>query len=220
MTALGDRSARTCPPRPGRGHGTPATARLSLPRGRRRRLAQRTPRREHRCGAVAPPAPLAAEKQRQLCLRPTPDLRHVRGAQERRDRSATPARRDGEPRPMARTTPLVLDPAGCRCRADPHAADRSDRPGRADRPDGRRLRRVVVLARSWPPAAAGRVSGSHRRSRSPAPPSASPHAASAEPVASAARRPPSPRPTGRTHPRHPDRRRQPTTLQGQVAATR
>ncbi len=64
--------------------------------------------REHRCGAVAPPAILAAEKQRRLCL--TSDYVHCATFEAARatrpngfDRAAT------LPRPLARTTPVVLD---------------------------------------------------------------------------------------------------------------
>lgn len=63
--------------------------------------------REHRCTAVAPPSPLAAEKQRRLCL--TAD--HVScatfvAATEARAVTIRPA---DLRRPIARTTPLVLD---------------------------------------------------------------------------------------------------------------
>ena len=64
--------------------------------------------REHRCGAVAPPAPLAAEKQRRLCL--THD--HVICATYDAARAARPVAHDRLPvlpRPIARTTPVVLD---------------------------------------------------------------------------------------------------------------
>jgi len=64
--------------------------------------------REHRCGAVAPPAPLAAEKQRRLCL--TPDYRIC--ATYEAARAARPIARGRVPllpRPLARTTPVVLD---------------------------------------------------------------------------------------------------------------
>ena len=64
--------------------------------------------REHRCGAVAPPAPLATEKQRRLCL--TPD--HATCATFEAARAARPIGHDRAPtlpRPMARTTPVVLD---------------------------------------------------------------------------------------------------------------
>jgi LysM repeat protein len=64
--------------------------------------------REHRCGAVAPPAPLATEKQRRLCL--TPDYRTC--ATFEAARAARPLGHDRVPtlpRPMARTTPVVLD---------------------------------------------------------------------------------------------------------------
>lgn len=64
--------------------------------------------REHRCGAVAPPAPLAAEKQRRLCL--TAD--HMGCATFEAARAARPIAHDRAPtlpRPLARTTPVVLD---------------------------------------------------------------------------------------------------------------
>ena len=64
--------------------------------------------REHRCGAVAPPAPLAAEKQRRLCLAPD----HVGCATFEAARAARPVAHDRTPalpRPLARTTPVVLD---------------------------------------------------------------------------------------------------------------
>jgi len=64
--------------------------------------------REHRCGAVDPPAPLAAEKQRRLCL--THD--HVICATYDAARAARPVAHDRLPvlpRPIARTTPVVLD---------------------------------------------------------------------------------------------------------------
>jgi LysM repeat protein len=63
--------------------------------------------REHRCTAVSPPSPLAAEKQRRLCL--TAD--HVScatfvAANEARTAVHRPI---DLRRPIARTTPLVLD---------------------------------------------------------------------------------------------------------------
>ena len=64
--------------------------------------------REHRCGAVAPPAPLATEKQRRLCL--TPEYGSC--ATFEAARAARPIGHDRAPtlpRPMARTTPVVLD---------------------------------------------------------------------------------------------------------------
>lgn len=67
-----------------------------------------TPAREHRCGAVTPAAPLAAEKQRRLCLTPE----HVSCATYEAARSArwvAPDRASALPRPVARTTPVVLD---------------------------------------------------------------------------------------------------------------
>lgn len=64
--------------------------------------------REHRCGAVSPPAVLATEKQRRLCL--TAD--HVTCATFEAARAARPIAHDRAPtlpRPLARTTPVVLD---------------------------------------------------------------------------------------------------------------
>jgi LysM repeat protein len=64
--------------------------------------------REHRCRAVAPPAPLAAEKQRRLCL--TGD--YPLCATFEAARAARPVAHDRLPtlpRPLARTAPVVLD---------------------------------------------------------------------------------------------------------------
>jgi LysM repeat protein len=63
--------------------------------------------REHRCTAVSPPSPLAAEKQRRLCL--TAD--HVSCATfVAATETRTVAHRPVDlRRPIARTTPLVLD---------------------------------------------------------------------------------------------------------------
>jgi LysM repeat protein len=64
--------------------------------------------REHRCGAVAPPALLAAEKQRRLCL--TAD--HMTCTTFEAARAARPIGPDRQPtlpRPLARATPMVLD---------------------------------------------------------------------------------------------------------------
>jgi hypothetical protein len=64
--------------------------------------------REHRCGAVAPPAILAAEKQRRLCL----TAGYAQCATYEAARTTRPngfERQATLPRPMARTTPVVLD---------------------------------------------------------------------------------------------------------------
>ena len=64
--------------------------------------------REHRCGAVAPPALLAAEKQRRLCL--TAD--HMTCTTFDAARAARPIGPDRQPtlpRPLARATPMILD---------------------------------------------------------------------------------------------------------------
>ncbi len=67
-----------------------------------------TATREHRCGAVTPPAQLAAEKQRRLCL--TAD--HLTCATYEAARAARPLAQGPAaalPRPLSRITPLVLD---------------------------------------------------------------------------------------------------------------
>jgi LysM repeat protein len=64
--------------------------------------------REHRCGAVTPPAILGAEKQRRLCL----TAAHVTCSTYEAARAARrigPERAPTLPRPLARTTPVVLD---------------------------------------------------------------------------------------------------------------
>jgi LysM repeat protein len=64
--------------------------------------------REHRCGAVSPPALLAAEKQRRLCL--TAD--HTTCTTFEAARAARPIGPDRQPtlpRPLARATPMILD---------------------------------------------------------------------------------------------------------------
>ncbi|MFL5669774.1 MAG: LysM peptidoglycan-binding domain-containing protein [Chloroflexota bacterium] len=64
--------------------------------------------REHRCGAVAPPAILAAEKQRRLCL--TADYPNCATYEAARTtRPSGVERTPTLPRPVARTTPVVLD---------------------------------------------------------------------------------------------------------------
>jgi LysM repeat protein len=64
--------------------------------------------REHRCGAVTPPAILAAEKQRRLCL--TADFATCATFEAARAaRPVARVRAPTLPRPLARTTPLVLD---------------------------------------------------------------------------------------------------------------
>jgi hypothetical protein len=64
--------------------------------------------RDHRCRAVSPPAPLAADKQRRLCL--TGD--YPTCATFEAARAARPVAHDRMPilpRPLARTAPVVLD---------------------------------------------------------------------------------------------------------------
>jgi LysM repeat protein len=66
-----------------------------------------TAAREHRCTAVSPPAPLAAEKQRRLCLTVSHGAcaTYVAATEARGS-----AHRDAGPRrPVTRSTPVVLD---------------------------------------------------------------------------------------------------------------
>jgi len=80
--------------------------------------------REHRCGAVAPPAPLAAEKQRRLCL----TAEHPTCATFEAARAARPIAHDRSPmlpRPLARMTPIVLDRGRLAVRLPTFRSDRS-----------------------------------------------------------------------------------------------
>jgi LysM repeat protein len=62
--------------------------------------------RDHRCTAVAPPIPLALEKQRRLCLVAAHAGCATYGAAEA---AKLPARSDSASRPIARMTPVILD---------------------------------------------------------------------------------------------------------------
>ena len=64
--------------------------------------------REHRCIAVAPPVPLALEKQRRLCLVANHTTCATYGAAEAA-RPSRNARPDRPLRTIARTTPVVID---------------------------------------------------------------------------------------------------------------
>ena len=87
---------------------------LAASRGNWRSAA---PHRDHRCGAVDPPAPLAAEKQRRLCL--TVDhasCQTFRAARASRAAMLAPgidpaavAAADAARRPVARSTALILE---------------------------------------------------------------------------------------------------------------
>ena len=66
-----------------------------------------TAAREHRCTAVSPPAPLAAEKQRRLCLTVSHGACATYVAAT--DARSAAHRETTTRRPFARTTPLVLD---------------------------------------------------------------------------------------------------------------
>jgi LysM repeat protein len=64
--------------------------------------------REHRCLAVSPPVPLAAEKQRRLCLVDAHTGCATYGA-AMAARAEPPERASGHARPIARMTPVILD---------------------------------------------------------------------------------------------------------------
>jgi LysM repeat protein len=66
------------------------------------------PVREHRCTAVNPPVPLAAEKQRRLCLVEAHVDCATYGA-AMAARTVPPVRHVGPTRPVARMTPVILD---------------------------------------------------------------------------------------------------------------
>ena len=166
--------------------------------------------REHRCGAVSPPAMLAAEKQRRLCL--TPDYADC--ATFEAARAARPIAQDRLPtlpRPLARITPMVLD----------HG--RVDITVRAFRPDRSTSQAILVvlmglafaailvarLTGGTPPTGAGNASpmagtqssasapaGSPVPSRDPsATPVASPSGSTAPAGTGGSAPPPTPRPT-------------------------
>ncbi len=70
--------------------------------------------REHRCGALRPPAPLAASKQRDLCLVPAHETCATYVAARALEAEGQPAEDDdGGLRlwPATRSTPVVLEPA-------------------------------------------------------------------------------------------------------------
>ncbi len=137
MTAV-EPDARPAPAatRGRRSAGAVADARLPVPDDGRRRLADRRPSRATiGVGAVTPPAPLAAEKQRRLCL----TAEYATCATFEAARAARPVAHDRTPilpRPLARTAPVVLDhgrlgiaDAGDPCRSD-HGPDGPRRPAR------------------------------------------------------------------------------------------
>lgn len=76
------------------------------------------PSRDHRCGAVSPPAPLAPEKQGRLCLTPTHPgcATYIASQSARAERiGAAPVRRATR-WGLARTTSVIEDPGGIRAR--------------------------------------------------------------------------------------------------------
>lgn len=121
--------------------------------------------RDHRCMAVSPPVPLAAEKQRRLCLVD----RHVDCATYGAAVAAHATARPSLPsRPIARMTPVILDHGRFDVRLPAF---------RADRPTGQAAL-VAVLAVAFVAILLSRPSGA------PESPAGSGADASATPVAS------------------------------------
>jgi LysM repeat protein len=143
--------------------------------------------RDHRCGAVAPPAILAAEKQRRLCL----TTEYPTCATFEAARAARPIAHDrvpALPRPLARTTPVVLD----------HGRLAISMPAfRSDRSVGQAVL-IIVLAIAFAAIVLARVAGvggaGGATDASPSP--STPVSASATPSDTS----PTSRPTGTTRP--------------------
>ena len=132
--------------------------------------------REHRCGAVAPPA-LARRREAAPAVpdrRLTSSARHSRPP-ERPDRSG-PSAPPTLPRPLARTTPVVLDHGRIAITIPALRSKRSVRPGRADRPAGARVRADPAR----PLSGGGAPAGVGRRLAEPACQRRRQHAASAD----------------------------------------
>jgi hypothetical protein len=77
-----------------------------------------SPSREHRCGAFAPPAALAPEKQSRLCLTPrhTGCATYVASLNARTERVGVPPERRATRWGLARTTTVIEDAGGIRGR--------------------------------------------------------------------------------------------------------
>lgn len=80
--------------------------------------------RDHRCTAVAPAVPLALEKQRRLCLVASHEDCATYLAAES-GHGGPRARRSGSARPIARMTPVILDPGRFDVRLPAFRADRT-----------------------------------------------------------------------------------------------
>lgn len=80
--------------------------------------------RDHRCNAVAPPVPLAIDKQRRLCLVSAHEdcPTYLAAVAARTD---SRPQRTGPTRPIARMTPLILDQARFDLRLPAFRADRT-----------------------------------------------------------------------------------------------
>jgi LysM repeat protein len=105
--------------------------------------------REHRCTAVSPPAILAADKQRRLCLVAEHiDCATYVAAQTARDAAAGSMVGRGPQRPMPRTSPVVLD----------HGRFGAMLPGMPDRGVGQGGL-VALMAVAFGALAVGRLTG-------------------------------------------------------------
>jgi LysM repeat protein len=142
--------------------------------------------REHRCGATAPAALLAAEKQRRLCL--TADYATCATYEAARNtRAAAFERIPTLPRPVARTAPVVLDHGRI---AMPSL--------RSERVPGQALL-VILLALAFAAILLARMTGGGAPAIAGGDPSATP-AVSAASSAGASRAPASGRPSASTAP--------------------
>jgi hypothetical protein len=156
-----------------------------------------SPHRDHRCGAVDPPAPLAAEKQRRLCL--TVDhasCQTFRAARASRAAMLAPgidpaavAAADAARRPVARSTALILEHPRLSAPVARWPLDRA----------GSQVALVALMAVAFLALAFARFSGSGTGAAESPSPSAI--AASASPSPSPTRRPtPSPSPSASISP--------------------
>jgi LysM repeat protein len=84
------------------------------------------PHRDHRCGALSPATVVAPEKQRALCLVDAHDSCATYKAARARARGARPAERAAAPLwPVARTAPVVIEPARSRLQGIPGVPGRT-----------------------------------------------------------------------------------------------
>lgn len=84
------------------------------------------PTREHRCGAVSPPAPLSPEKQTRLCLTPAHPscATYLASMTAREERIGAPPSERATRWGLARTTTVIEDAGGLRARVLASLLDR------------------------------------------------------------------------------------------------